>query len=108
MSAKDSVKDDFYKELSVTQANLPAHDIKLVLGDFNARVGRDTKTWPGVIGAHSFHQSDNDNGVRTLDFCTINDLTIGGTLFQHKNIHKGTWLSPDEKTRPPLKLTTYV
>ena len=98
MSAIDSVKEDFYKELAVTQANLPAHDIKLVLGDFNARVGRDTETWPGVIGAHSFHQSDNDNGVRMLDFCTINDLTIGGTLFQHKNIHKGTWLSPDEKT----------
>ena len=98
MSAIDSVKEDFYKELAVTQANLPAHDIKLVLGDFNARVGRDTETWPGVIGAHSYHQSDNDNGVRMLDFCTINDLTIGGTLFQHKNIHKGTWLSPDEKT----------
>ncbi len=33
-----------------------------------------------------------------LDFCALNQLTIGGTLFQHRDIHKGTWRSPNGRT----------
>ena len=36
----------------------------------------------------------NENGERLgLDF----DLVIGGTLFQHKDIQKSSWKSPDGK-----------
>ena len=31
-----------------------------------------------------------DNGSRLCDICGENDLVIGGTLFQHKTIHKLT------------------
>ena len=37
-------------------------------------------------------------GVRLVDFCAADRLSIGGTLFQHKNIHKGTWRSPNGLT----------
>ncbi len=33
----------------------------------------------------------NENGELLLDFCLNNDMVVGGTLFQHKNIHKYTW-----------------
>ena len=39
---KISLKDSFYNKLNGVQSGLPAHDSKLVLGDFNARVGRET------------------------------------------------------------------
>ena len=29
------------------------------------------------------------------EICAENDMVIGGTLFQHKAIHKYTWTSPD-------------
>ena len=96
--AENSMKDAFYRELNDVQSGLPAHDIKLVLGDFNARVGRDTDAHPGVIGKHSYHTESNDNGKRMLDFCTMHQLTIGGTLFEHKDIHKTTWRSPNGQT----------
>ncbi|KAL5251681.1 hypothetical protein ACHWQZ_G014726 [Mnemiopsis leidyi] len=96
--AEPSTKDAFYRELNDVQSELPAHDIKLVLGDFNARVGRDNEAHPGVIGTHSYHMESNDNGKRMLDFCAMHQLTIGGTLFEHKDIHKTTWKSPNGQT----------
>ena len=96
--AESTIKDAFYRELNDVQSGLPTHDIKLVLGDFNARVGRDSDAHPGVIGKHSYHTESNDNGKRMLDFCTMHQLTIGGTLFEHKDIHKTTWRSPNGHT----------
>ena len=40
----------------------------------------------------------NDNGERWTDFCQVNELLIGGTLFPHKECHKRTWMSPDGGT----------
>ncbi|KAL9964097.1 hypothetical protein ACROYT_G027679 [Oculina patagonica] len=41
----------------------------------------------------------NENGERLVEFCTINDLVIGGTLFPHREIHKTTWCSPNVRER---------
>ena len=57
----------------------------LLGGDFNARVG----------GGQSLHSYTNDNGQRLADMCSLYGLAIGGLIFQHKDIHKGTWRSPD-------------
>ena len=40
----------------------------------------------------------NNNGVKLVAFCNENELVITGTLFQHKNIHKNRWTSPDFNT----------
>ena len=97
------MKDKFYNELDAAQSKLPGHDVKLVLGDFNARVGKDPTPYHGVIGKHSFHDFATDNGNRFLDFCVFNELTVGGTLFEHKDIHKCTWYSRDKyKTRAQI------
>ena len=40
----------------------------------------------------------NENGEMFADFCVFNNLVIGGSVFQHKDIHKGTWVSPDHHT----------
>ena len=37
----------------------------------------------------------NKNGERLVDICGLNDLVIKGTIFEHKEIHKLTWISPD-------------
>nr|KAG5688778.1 hypothetical protein BaRGS_030647 [Batillaria attramentaria] len=40
----------------------------------------------------------NENGERFADFCALNQLVIGGSIFPHKRIHKATWRSPDHVT----------
>lgn len=74
----------------------------LLVGDFNARVGTDGGSYPGTIGPHGVGVM-NDNGQRLLDTCSTHGLSIGGTLFQHKTIHKYTWTSSTtSKTRAQL------
>jgi len=96
--AEDREKDTFYNMLTDTFDGLPRHDLKLILGDFNAKIASDREGCEGVIGGESLHSSSNDNGTRLVDFCAANQLVIGGTLFQHKDIHKGTWRSPNGLT----------
>lgn len=40
----------------------------------------------------------NDNRQQFAAVCLENGLVIGGTVFQHKTIHKLTWVSPDGRT----------
>ena len=63
----------------------------VVLGDFNARVGNNDKIWNGTIGRHGVDEGPTDNGSRLLRLCSHHGLSISGTFFQHKDIHKYTW-----------------
>jgi hypothetical protein len=50
----------------------PSHEVKLVMGDMNAKVGRHTVHQP-TIGKHSLHESTNENGLRLVDFAANGD-----------------------------------
>jgi len=71
--------------------------MKILLGDFNAKVGRENIFKP-TIGNESLHQDSNDNGVRIVNFATYKNLVVKRTMFRHRNIHKYTWTSPDGQT----------
>jgi len=71
--------------------------MKMLLGDFNAKVGRENIFKP-TIGQESLHQDSNDNGVRLVNFTTSKNLVVKNTMFPHQNIHKYTWTYPDGKT----------
>jgi len=47
----------------------PKCHMKILLGDFNAKVGRENIFKP-TIGNESLHQDKNDNGVRLVNFAT--------------------------------------
>jgi endonuclease/exonuclease/phosphatase family metal-dependent hydrolase len=69
----------------------------LVLGDFNAKVGREDILKP-TIENESLHEISNDTGVRLINFATSKNLRVKSTMFPHRNIHKYTWTTPDGKT----------
>ena len=96
-SALDQDKDDFYEQLHVTIDDLPSYDMKMAMGDFNAQIGDNIEGWEDIIGSRAMGER-TDNGERLLSYCSANGLKIGGSLFYHKKIHKGTWRSPNGKT----------
>jgi endonuclease/exonuclease/phosphatase family metal-dependent hydrolase len=71
--------------------------MKILLGDFNAKVGRED-IFKSTIGNDSSHEINNDNGVRVVNFATSKNLVVKITMFPHRSIHKYTWIFSDGKT----------
>ena len=44
------------------------------------------------------HELSNRNGEMLLQLALGNKLTVMSNQFQHKKIHRGTWLAPDQMT----------
>ena len=89
--------DTFYQHLQTVIQKLPKRDIQVVMGDMNAKIGKDNDNWRGTMGKEDLGQM-NENGLLFADFCTLNELIIRGTLFPHKPTHKATRISPDLQT----------
>jgi hypothetical protein len=62
----DDSKDSFYDELEQIFDNFPRYNMKILLGDFNAEVGKEYILKP-TIGNENLHQDSNDNGVRIVN-----------------------------------------
>jgi hypothetical protein len=43
-NTRDDIKDSIYGEIGRVFDQFPRNDMKILLGDFNAKVGRETKT----------------------------------------------------------------
>jgi len=62
-------KASFYEELEQVFDHFPKYYMKILLGDFNAKVGRENIFKP-TTGNESLHQDSNANGVRIVNFAT--------------------------------------
>jgi exonuclease III len=90
----DDVKDNFYEELGCVLNQFPKYNMKILLGDFNAKVGREYIFKP-TIRNKSLHEISNDNGVTVVNFATSKNLVVKSAMFPHHKIHKYTWTSPE-------------
>jgi hypothetical protein len=62
----DDIKDSFYEVLEQVFDRFPRYHMKILLGDFNAKVGREDIFKP-IIGNGSLHEASNDNRVRVVN-----------------------------------------
>ena len=98
--APPGVKAGFVDDLQSTLDSLPAGDIVLAFGDFNARLcwkresGDDV--WREVRGPHGIGTC-NEAGEQLLELCAVNNLTIMNIWFKKKAVHLGTWIHPSTK-----------
>jgi hypothetical protein len=90
------MKSSLYEEVEHVFNKLPKYHMKILLGDFNAKVCKEDIFKP-IIGNESLHEISNDNRVREVICATSKNLIVRSTMFPHSDIHKFTWTS-DGKT----------
>ena len=96
MNATEQEIDNFYDQLREVISKVSYSDKLILMGDFNARVGSDHQTWPGILGHHGIGKM-NSNGLRLLSLCREFNLTITNTLYQQSEQRKSTWMHPRSK-----------
>jgi hypothetical protein len=69
--------------------------MKILVADFNAKVGREDIFKPTVRN-ESLPETSNNNGVKVVSFDTSINLIVKSTMFPHHNIYKYTWTSDGE------------
>ena len=92
----DDVKAKFYEDLKDTISAVPRSDKLILLGDFNARVGRDHLSWDGVLGKNGVGNC-NSNGLLLLETCAAHDLLITNSVFRLPKRNKTSWMHPRSK-----------
>ena len=73
------VKDNFYEKL---QAIVEKHDVLVITGVLDAKVGSNVEGYDRVMGKHGVG-TRNVNGEKLCDFGGMNDLVITGIRYFH-------------------------
>jgi exonuclease III len=79
----DDMKDRFYEELEHVFDKFPKYHIKILLGDFNAKVGKEDIFKPKIWN-ESLHEISNDNGVRVVNFAISKYVTVKSTMYLYE------------------------
>jgi len=98
----EEIKEQFYDDLQIMVDKVPKSDLTIILGDVNAKLGKEP-AYQKLTGEHTLHEEINRNGELLCDFAASNKMIVMSTQFQHKQIHKGTWRSPDQNTINQIK-----
>lgn len=95
LQSPDTVKEEFYGLLETTLSQIPKDNKVILLGDFNARVGKDP-IWQDTLG-HNGIGKNNSNGLLLLTKCAEHDLIITNTQFRQKDKFNTSWQHPRSK-----------
>jgi exonuclease III len=76
-------KEAFHQKVEEVFDSCPFKDIKIVLGDWNAKVGRE-EIYQGLTGKHSMHLNTNNNGQRLVYSAAAKNMVVSSTCFPQK------------------------
>ncbi|KAK2171071.1 hypothetical protein NP493_1105g00008 [Ridgeia piscesae] len=91
MTNPNENKEVFYNQLASVLSDIPRTDKLLLIGDFNARIGRANDKWPLVMGNHGIGKC-NSNGELLLALCSEFELIVTNTMSKQKDERKTTWM----------------
>ena len=96
MTNPDENKEAFYQQLASVLSGISRTDKLLLIGDFNARIGRENDKWPLVMGKHGIGKC-NSNGELLLALCSEFELIVTNTMSSRRMTARrpGCILVPD-------------
>jgi exonuclease III len=93
----DAIKDEFYHQLSQECEKAHKYDILILLGDFNAKIGREDFI-PAVAGKYTLHEVTSENGKWLGQLAARHNMTIkapvlsiNGYIKEHGCVLELTW-----------------
>ena len=84
-------REDFYVELTELTKKIPKHNVTLITGDMNARIGESDAR------ASAYNTTTNENGQLLLDYAQECNLKVLNTSFQKRKGKLWTYTSPREE-----------
>ena len=78
----EEIREEFYNLLEQNITQIARLDSKIILGDFKAKVGKESVYKP-TIGNESLHNGTNNNGIKVIQFAISNGLNVRSTAFPH-------------------------
>uniref|UniRef100_A0A8D8W1T6 Craniofacial development protein 2 n=1 Tax=Cacopsylla melanoneura TaxID=428564 RepID=A0A8D8W1T6_9HEMI len=90
---------ELYQAINKITEKIPKHEVLIIMGDFNAKLGAGIKTQ--YIGAHGLGDR-NERGDLLEKFVEDSELVVTNTFFQLPPRRLYTWKSPQDK---PEKVT---
>lgn len=88
--------EDFYSGLDDVVRQCKHHEVLIVIGHFNAKVG-NMETY-GVTGKFGLGER-NVRGEKLVEWAEVNNLVVGNTLFKQHTRRLWTWESPGNNIR---------
>lgn len=84
----------FYHSINTIIEKIPKHELLMVMGDFNARLGAGIRSLH--VGEHGLGER-NERGDLLETFAESNDLVVMNTFFRLPPRRLYTWKSPQDK-----------
>ncbi|XP_044757727.1 craniofacial development protein 2-like [Coccinella septempunctata] len=97
-----STKDKFFEDLKNEIMKVGKSREIIILGDLNSRVGKNRNSQ--IVGPYG-EDTRNDNGNRLITLCEQNDVKIMNGYYQHRDIHKYTWIQPTRNLKSIIDYT---
>ena len=96
LTRPEDVKERFCEDLDQFIRSITVRDKLIILGDFNARVGKDSSNCKGVFEKHGVGNLKS-NGLLLLRLCAEHKLCITSTMFRLADKYKTTWMHPGSR-----------
>ena len=94
--SSEDENDQFFSSLKTVVEQVPTHDVLVLMGDLNAKIGKENAGLERSMGKLGCGEM-NENEEHKSTFVLTLTLRYFRTHFQHKDINKFTWKSPDGK-----------
>ena len=86
--------EEFYEMLHGTLDNKPKKDVMVLMGDWNAKIGKFKVKTKKIWSWYKKWEGD-----RLEEFCMTNNLIVGNSMFQHHPRILLTWMRPGDGVR---------
>ncbi|XP_055380706.1 uncharacterized protein LOC129611541 [Condylostylus longicornis] len=96
----DEDVESFYNEVEELMKMTKKHEINIIMGDFNAKIGKSQVE--KIVGPFGLG-TRNPRGDRLIQFCTEQELKIMNTWFCLPPRRLYTWKSPEDNDRNVIR-----